>query len=330
MRPNAHRRLSAPVSGVRFRIARSVLNGLSSRCWGRLSSSILLLLCVACSGVPAAPSSTLTPRPAPTSASDNPTAGAARRITQQAAATRSAAGTADALAATQGAAASQTAQALAGLTQTAQAAGTLQAQATGQAMLAAKDAWPRRLLETFADNQLGWPTGLTADHSLSVTATIADGQYQWLARVVNGNSYFNLVPSQGPVLTDFFAQVSVTFGTGNDGSQSAYGLAFRHMQDDYGFFGVLKDGGFRLLEVHNTGVYQLVESSSAAFNAGPGASNRLGVVAVRSDFVFLLNDHQVGQMHADFDPGQIGLGIDTLASAGEARVNFSEFQINTP
>ena len=245
-------------------------------------------------------------------------------------ATRSARATAAVLTATQQAAMTQTAQAAAQATQTAQAVASAAAQATGQAMLAAKDAWPQRLLDTFADNQLGWPTGLTADHSLSVTATIADGHYHWLTRVVNGNSYFNLVPSQGPVLTDFFAQVSVTFGAGNDDGQSAYGLAFRHAKDDYGFFGVLKDGGFRLLEVHNTGVYQLIESNSTAFNTSPGAVNRLGVVGVGSDFVFLLNDQQVGQMSALFDPGQIGLGIDTLARAGEARVDFSQFQINTP
>jgi hypothetical protein len=316
MRPHAHHRPSSPASG--------------SSPVQLLASQVFLLLCFACASAPSALSSTLTPRPAPTSASDNPTAGAARRLTQAAAATRSAAGTATTLAITQGAAASQNAQVAAQLKQTAQAAGTVQAQATGQAMLAAKDAWPQRLLETFADNQLGWPTGVTADHSLSVTATIADGQYQWLTRVVNGNSYFNLVPSQGPVLTDFYAQVSVTFGAGNDDGDSAYGLAFRHVKDDYGFFGVLKYGGFRILEVHNTGIYQTIEATSAAFDAGAGASNRLGVVAAGSDFVFLLNDHEVGQMHADFDPGQIGLGIDTLAKASEARVNFSKLQINTP
>jgi len=202
--------------------------------------------------------------------------------------------------------------------------------ATGQAILAAEDGWPQRLLETFTGNQLGWPTGLTADHSLSVTATLADGQYQWLTRVTNGNSYFNLVPSQGPVLTDFFAQVSVTFGAGNDDGQSAYGLVFRQVKDDYGFFGVLKDGGVRLLEVHDSGIYQLIESSNTAFDVTPGASNRLGVVGDGSDFVFLLNNQPVGQFSADFDPGQIGLGIDALAKAAEARVAFSQFQINTP
>ena len=112
--------------------------------------------------------------------------------------------------------------------------------------------------------------------------------------------------------------------------QSAYGLAFRHIKDDYGFFGVLKSGGFRILEVHHTGVYQLVQSDSAAFDARPGAANRIGVAGVGPDFVFLINDQVVGQISADLTPGQIGLGIDALAKADTAQVDFSELQINAP
>ena len=29
--------------------------------------------------------------------------------------------------------------------------------ATGQAVLAAKGVWPQKLVESFADNRLGWP-----------------------------------------------------------------------------------------------------------------------------------------------------------------------------
>jgi hypothetical protein len=306
---------------------------MSKRCFfvvhlSRAAFILLLSLAFACSASAVALPPTLTP--APTSPSDNPTAGANRRATQQAQATRNSAATAAQQAATLQAAASQTALAGAKLTQAAQTQEAVHAAATGQAVLGAKSAWPQRLLESFSDNQLGWPTGLTADHSLSVTSTIAGGRYQWVTRVVNGNSYFNLVPDKGPVLSDFFAQVSVTFGQGNGDGQSAYGLAFRHAKDDYGFFGVLKSGGFRILEVHHTGVYQLVQSDSAAFDARPGAANRIGVVGVGPDFVFLINDQVVGQIAADLTAGQIGLGIDTLAKADTAQVDFSEFQINAP
>src|SRR5262249_37085588 len=118
------------------------------------------------------------------------------------------------------------------------------------------------------------------------------------------------------------------------------GLVFRHScpkcatdsdgKDDYGFFGLLKNGGCRILEVHHSGIYQLYETSSPAFNSAPGAPNHLGVAAIRPDFVFLVNDQVVAQMNADIDAGQIGLGIDTLTKASEAQVDFDDLQINAP
>src|SRR5215467_7156452 len=138
------------------------------------TSAFILLVS---SAAPLAGTATLAP--APTSASDNPTAGAIRHATQEAAATRAARATLTQMAATERAGQTQTAQAAARASATAGARATLEAVATGQAVLAAKGAWPQRLLETFADNHLAWPLGLTADHSLSVTSTIDAGHYHW-------------------------------------------------------------------------------------------------------------------------------------------------------
>ena len=282
-------------------------------------SAFILLFAVACASAPLAPSATPAP---PTSASDNPTAGAARRLTQQAA-------TAVAASLTQRAAATQTALAAARVTAAAQTQAAVQAAATGQAVQSAKGVWPQRLVESFADNHLGWPLGLTADHSLSVTSSIDASRYRWLTHVANGNSYFNLAPSQAPVFTDLYAQVTLRFVSGNDDGESAYGLVFRLLKNDYGFFGVLKSGRIRILEVHDSGIYHLDESDLPAA-AVVGAPLRLAVIAVGPDFDFLVNDQLVGQMNADLKPGQIGLGIDALAKAGEAQVDFSDFQVNAP
>src|SRR5690349_16097661 len=165
MRAHPHPRLTCPAS--QSPTVQRLISGFVLRL-----SSFVVIFCFACAALPAAPSATVPP--APTSASDNPTAGAARRLTQVAAATRSSRATAASLTATQDAADALTTQAAAKVTQTALAVNTAAALATGQAMLAAKDAWPQRLLDSFANNELGWPTGLTADHSLSVTASIAD------------------------------------------------------------------------------------------------------------------------------------------------------------
>ncbi len=212
----------------------------------------------------------------------------------------------------------------------ADATATVVARATAQAIVAAKAAWPSRISESFKDNQLGWPLGLKQDHSLAVTSTIEAGGYHWLVKVVNGNSYFNLIPANGPRLTDFHAAVNVQFVQGNDDGQSAYGLAFRHVDDDYGFFGILKSGDFLALEVHHTGIYQSMGDRVPVIDTRPGHTNRLEVVGIGSDFVFLINGQQVGMMTAEIEPGQIGLGVDAARRADTAEVEFTDFEVHAP
>ncbi len=266
-------------------------------------------------------SAALTPTPTTNAAqADDATQGAIGRSTRQAKETESSQATAT--------------QAVVALIQTEEAShagtATAEAQATSQAVLAVKASWPVALTDSFADNHLGWPLGVTQDHSLSVNSSIADGKYQWTTTVKNGNSYFNLIPTAGPVFSDFYAQVTVDFTQGNDDGKSAYGLAFRQVKDDYGFFGILKSGRFRALEVHDTGIYQSLEADSSAIKTGAGQSNRLAVMGLGSDFVLLINDQTVGLLHADIAPGQIGLGIDAGAKASEAQVEFSELEIHAP
>ena len=284
---------------------------------------LFTLLIIACNSVTPIPSAT------PTSA-DNPTAGAIARDTQIAKATQAAESTADAQAtldesATQAAdRATQTEQA------SLNATATIVAQATREAVLAAQVNWHNLLHDSFIDNHLDWPIGLMKDNSLSVDSQISAQHYQWTVNVSNGNSYFNLIPTKGPVFSDFSAAVTVQFTQGSDDGMAAYGLTFRHMQDDYGFFGITRAGLFRVLEVHNTGIYQSWMSDNPAIDTSPAALNRLAVVALGPDFVFIVNDQVVGQMNADIAPGQIGLGVDTLGKSPQAIVQFSDFRINAP
>jgi hypothetical protein len=286
-------------------------------------SYLILLFSFACAAAPIARRPTLTPPPPPTSASDNPTAGAARRLAQQAAAT----GTEDA----RRAVASQTAQAA---TETAVFQALTQqavvAAATSQSILAAKAAWPSRVTETFSDNQMGWPVGLTQDQYLAVTSTVEGGRYHWVTAIASSGAYTNLVPAKGTVLGDFYAQVSMTFVQGNDDGQSAYGLVFRRVGEDFGFFGIMKTGSALAMEVHQSNVDQQFQGDASAIKTQPGAANRLAVAAIGPDFVFLVNDQVVGQMTADLAPGQIGAGVQALDVARQAQVDFSDFQVNAP
>ncbi|MCB9133979.1 MAG: hypothetical protein H6636_01035, partial [Anaerolineales bacterium] len=277
------------------------------RLFAFISSTVLTLMIfimIGCNTTNSTPASSATPTP-----EDNPTAGAIIRATRIVQATQSAKATANAQATLNASATQLAFQA----TQTQQAnlyaTATVVAQATREALLNEQAGWPNLLLDSFEDNHLDWPLGVTEDHSLSVESQIRAQHYQWTVNVFNGNSYFNLIPTQSPVLADFYAAVTVQLTDGHEYGLAAYGLTFRHVEDDYGFFGITGNGLFRILEVHGTGIYQLLISDSPFIDQRPGATNRIGVIAVGPDFVFLINDRVVGQMNADIAPGQIGLGV---------------------
>jgi hypothetical protein len=84
------------------------------------------------------------------------------------------------------------------------------------------------------------------------------------------------------------------------------------------------------LEVHHTGIYQQVLSSSDLIDTRPGQVNRLEVIARGSDFVFLINGKQVGMLTAEIDPGQIGLGVDVIQSVATTQVEFTDFEVRAP
>ena len=265
----------------------------------------------------------------PSIQADNPTAAAFRGATRQAQSTLDSQ-------ATQGPLASQTAAAAAQATQTADAltalTATSDARATVQAIYTAEHTWPQRVAETFADNQLGWPIGLTQDQYLAVTSTVAGGRYQWLTQIAMSGAYTNLAPAKGPSPADFYAAVTVQFapGGGNDQGDAAYGLAFRLVGEDFGFFGVLNSGSYLALETHGSNVDQQILDSSSAIDTRPGATNRLGVVGVGADFVFLINDQVVSDLAANLAPGQIGLGVEGLSAVKQAQVDFSDFEVRAP
>ena len=105
---------------------------------------------------------------------------------------------------------------------------------------------------------------------------------------------------------------------------------FRHVNDDYGFFGLQNNGKFRVLVVYHTGIYQDITQSAPAIRTQPGQANRIAVRAIGSDFVFLINDQVVWQLTEDMAPGEIGLGVDVRSKQDEAQVEFTDLQVHAP
>lgn len=296
----------------------------TSKIFNVLLGLTLLLVCLtACESAPPSAESqpmaaTSTPQPG-----DNATSGAIIRSTRQAQGTLDAQATMNAQKTVE-AQASETARAQSNVTK------TVVARVTGDAVFAAKSGWPNVISDSFQDNSLGWLLGVTTDRSPVVTAKIADGHYQWAVVAPDSGSYINLVPSKSPTFSAFHASVSVQFVAGDAANQTFYGLVFRRFGRDYGFFGIAQTGVLRMLEVHDSGIVRLDQESSEFIRTGAREINRIEVVAIGPDFVFLINDQVVGQMNAELGPGTIGLGVEAASEAGQAQVWFSDFEIAAP
>jgi len=205
---------------------------------------------------------------------------------------------------------------------------TAQAATTIQTLRATAATWPVVISDTFTNNKLGWPVDLIRDNSLSVGPKIVQGQYVWTVNVKRGNSYLNLIPTKIQDLDSFYVAVDLKMIGAAGDSQYAYGLVFRHLKDDYGFFGLFPDGSFRVLAVFGSGIYQTVQSTSTA--AHPKAVNRLAVYADGKQFVCEINGEVVYLLEEDFVPGGVGLGIDALTSADSALIEFDNFEVRAP
>jgi len=235
----------------------------------------------------------------------------------------------------QSTAASQNATATAEARAVQRVTATALAQAVTKSILATQAPWRPLFVESFADNHLGWPTGIQQDEAILVTTAITNGKYLCTVNPKHSNSYWNLIPTGGKSLNDFSAAVNLRFIRGSDnGALSsaayAYGLVFRHVNDDYGFFGLQDNGKFRVLVVYHTGIYQDITQSAPAIRTQPGQVNRIAVRAIGSNFVFLINDQVVWQLTEDMAPGEIGLGVDVRSKQSEAQVEFTNLEVRAP
>jgi ribosomal protein L7/L12 len=259
------------------------------------------------------------PAPVPTPSAIQVTATA--RAARDALATQPATRDAQSTAASQNATATAEARAVQKVTATAQA------RAMAQSILATQAPWPPLWVESFADNRRGWPTGIQQDEFIAVTTAITNGKYLCTVNPKQGNSYWNMLPAGGKALADFSAVVNLRFIRGNDDGAYAYGLVFRHANDDYGFFGLQNNGKFRVLVVYHTGIYQDITQSASAIRT---QANQIAVRAIGSNFVFQINDQVVWQLTEDMAPGEIGLGVDVRSKQGEAQVEFTDLQVRAP
>lgn len=210
---------------------------------------------------------------------------------------------------------------------TQQAAETALLQLKAQQLAAAQASWQPVVSDSFTDNSLDWPLGPKQDDSLAISTLIEGGKYLWtVVDARHDNSYWNLIPANSPVFNNFYVRVNLELRRGEQDGSYAYGLVFRHANDDYGFFGLRSDGHFQVLAVFDTSIYQDIVMSSAAIL--PDQANQIGVRGSGSDFIFLINGQPVWYMNEDLPPGEIGLGVEVMIKGTEEQVAFTDFVVS--
>jgi hypothetical protein len=271
------------------------------------------------------PSIQLTPPPTPaltlSALAVDATQGAAARSTQQAQATQKADATA-----TRVARQAQTATVVAQAAQTATAAA--EAQATAQAVIAAQANWPVALSDSFVNNHLGWPTGAEKG-AIVITTTVSGKKYAWEV-VSKQSAYGNAFPLKTQPFTDFAATAKVKLVGGGEDGQTAFGLVFRHVDQDYGFFGIVPGGHFWVKLTYAASTSQYYVESSPAIHTAPGQINQLTVRVLGPNLIFQINDEVVWQLTDDLPAGDVGLGVSLQGSGRPAKAEFSDFEVRAP
>jgi hypothetical protein len=148
--------------------------------------------------------------------------------------------------------------------------------------------------------------------------------------VIAGPGFLLEQPAPSPVLSDFYAAVSVQLGAGDDTGQLVYGLAYRLSGQDRGFFGLQKSGGYWVQELQAGATHNGEYESSPLIEMRPGASNRLAVLAQGQTVSLLVNDQRVAHYITQLGPGAVGLGVAALSSAPAAQVDFTNFEVRSP
>ncbi len=182
-------------------------------------------------------------------------------------------------------------------------------------------AGPVRISDDFSQASARWDRSQT---------TIEDGAYVMRLELANYDSYGLFLGGGG--VRDFDLAVDATQIAGPPDGE--FGIRFRQRApDDHLMFSISSSGYYRLLRVRGKSYTSLVPwTRHEGIARGPGATNRLRVVADGPSIVGFINGEQVLRYtDADQQAGQLTLGLTTFETGGlEVRFdNLEGFAVAT-
>ncbi len=190
--------------------------------------------------------------------------------------------------------------------------------------------WPTTISEAFDSDTGFWDTGTPTLSDLRQSAlTVSGGGFQWDLRCSNdafgclASSYLHRIEST----KDFY--VSVDARVLEETVDTQYGLRFRDSDLNYFDFMVSDHRNFTVglwFESESTWHHWEVPAPPVQ----PDEVNRLAVYGEGSHFIFYINSIRVGEVIDDHLPaGAFALSV-SLQDAGEARIEFDNFEVRVP
>lgn len=186
--------------------------------------------------------------------------------------------------------------------------------------------WDVVLVDEFDSNANEWTIGDDDDKYAKIVRTMDNGVYTWNATAKKG--FVSWLPAPVKSTTDFLLTVD---GRQTEGTTSAdYGVVFRDDgKGNFYLFGVDDEGFFVSVNFNNAWL-DLIEWT-ASDTIQPDAPNRLGVIANKSHFIFLINDQIVGETTDDHIPrGMTGLAIQVYEAGLQATFEFDNYELRIP
>jgi hypothetical protein len=183
--------------------------------------------------------------------------------------------------------------------------------------------WPLRMYEDFADNQAGWEVGESEDELSTTRQDVRGGKYRWQAQAREGFGWWSCAPMDA--LGDFCLTAEARLAEGT--AQTEYGVVFRVDGDNCYAFAVREDGHSSVwIEVGEERRTLLEADVNPALRTGE--ENRLIVVGFGTHFLFLVNEHVVGEVEdATLPHGKVGLTMGLEKAGDSAVVEFGRFEV---
>jgi hypothetical protein len=183
--------------------------------------------------------------------------------------------------------------------------------------------WDILLTDDFDSDSRMWITRTEDYEYARVQRTIRSRVYQW--EVTSKRDLMSWVPLEIFTGTDFCVTVEAERVAGS--SDSDMGLIFR-ADSEYNFyyFGVGDDGFFVSVNYDHEWINIIESSPSPAIQVGE--VNRLTVIGQGPYYIFLINDHVVGDAVDEHIPsGSVGLGFQLHQPNQKLTVQFDNFEL---